>query len=853
MSQGNIDQVDSMFCIQSFDSSTNTFGGTMAGSKSLYLGAMWVGEPLTGLDEGTLISLQSLLAGTFPAGSIMQFGLLSSPDVAADVYSYLDKKSAATNPLLIDLVKRQSKTIANGTDSPVVRASGVLLSKKRLIITLKCAYEKPATTNLIDFEEQSSKFESSLRANSLQISRATPPEYLATCRLLTHIYDEPDSRYDSEMSLSEQVFYNGDEVIINKESLEFNTGSKDSRNFVMGALSPKFLPKDFNLALMNYVIGDPKGMSNQLKNPYYMVLTMYYPDQMDKKASVDKKASWINHQLFGGSASKFLPKLVLKKEGFDTLQTEIETNSAVLVEASFTLWIYSKKKQELKSMQEDIRTYWASLGFNMRADKIILDVLLGESLPMNGSSESAKGLFRTHTLTSSQAAQFMPLLGEWRGSPNPTVLLTTRRGEVAGFDLYNSSSNYNAVLVAQSGSGKSFWTQRLITDYLAEGAKVWVIDSGRSYQKLAASVGGTFMEFSPESNICLNPFTSFLDERGGSHKKIEDNIDIISSLIERMAAQRDPLGDLDMETIRKAIRQTFIENQGHSTIQDISNWLTAQTEDIRAKELALRLDSFAYGQYAKFFNGHGNVNMSNDFVVLELSDLKNQRQLQQVVLLQLVAQITNEMYLTRGRKKILIIDEAWDLLNDPVMARAMEAANRQARKEDGAVVTVTQGISDLYNSPSGKAMIDNAAWQLILAQKAEAIDDVYDSGQLTIDAYNYHMLKTVRTVPGSHSEIMILGNGGCGIFRLTVDKFTQALYSTSGKERTQVLEDIENGVDVTESIQRLIVGDESYERVERLRQQIEETMRSGISQAEILHMIKTSVANIDEMIERESR
>lgn len=160
-------------------------------------------------------------------------------------------------------------------------------------------------------------------------------------------------------------------------------------------------------------------MANQLKNPYFMVLTMYYPDQMKKKADVEKKASWISHQLFGGSTSKFLPGLVLKKEGFDTLQNEVETNSAVLVETSFCLWIYGKKPQEVKSLAEDVRTYWASLGFDMRPDKIVLDVLLGECLPMNGSFASSTGLYRTHTLTSSQAAQFMPLLGEWRGTPIP--------------------------------------------------------------------------------------------------------------------------------------------------------------------------------------------------------------------------------------------------------------------------------------------------------------------------------------------------------------------------------------------------------------------------------------------------
>ena len=846
MQRTNYDPLDAMFSVQSFDSGTNTFCAVRENDRNVYLGAMWVGEPLNGLDQGTLRSLQSLLAGTFPAGTIMQFGLLSSPDIDEGVDNYLQNKSINAQPIVRELVQRHAQLMQNGNKVPVVKASGVLLSKKRLIITLKCQYEKSATTNLIDFVDNASKFESSLNANGIIVRRCNTDSFLSICRLLTHIYDKPDERYDRNLPINEQVFYAGDEMVVHKDFLEFNTGSDASKNFFMAALSPKFFPKEFHLGMMNYAIGDPKGMSNQLKNPYFMVLTLYFPDQMNKKSEVERKASWINHQLFGGSASKFLPGLVLKKEGFDTLTNEMETNSAVMVEATFALWLYGKNSQEVKAVQEDIRTYWASLGFDLRPDKIVLDILLGECLPLNASTASSKGLFRTHTLTSSQAAQFMPLLAEWQGTPNKTVLLSTRRGEVGGFDLYQSSSNYNAVLVAQSGAGKSFWTQRIITDYLAEGAKIWVIDSGRSYQKLAAAVGGTFMEFSPSSDICLNPFTSFLEERGGAGRHIEEEMDLISSLLERMAAQRDPLDDLDMETLRKAIRQTFIDKQGYTKVSDISDWLNNQApNDSRAGDLALRLESFAYGQYAKYFNGHSNVNMSNDFVVLELDDLKNQKQLQQVVLLQLVAQITNEMYLTRGRKKILIIDEGWALLDDPVMGRAMETAYRQARKFDGAVITVTQGIADLYNSPSGKSMISNAAWQLILSQKEESIDDVVNSGQLMMDPYSCHMLKTLRTVPGSHSEIMIIGNGASGVFRLTVDKFTQAMFSTSGVERTQVLNDLDNGIDVIESIQRLMVGDQSFARLVNVRKEIDYLLQAGSSKAEIVLMLRQTLSAVE--------
>lgn len=844
MIHGKFDPLDGMFSIQSFDVNTKTFAGYFDGDKHTYLGAMWISEPLTGLGEGNLLSIQAILSTAYPPGTVIQFGLLSSPDVDETVIDYLYKKDRSRNDVLSELITRQSNLIRGGSTQPIITASGVLLSRKRVILSIKCQFDNKVTGNLLKFNDIALKLESSLRANGLPIVRSTANEYLMICRLITHIYDKPDNRYDDTMAVNEQVFYAGDEVIINKNHIEFNTGTSEDKNFCVAALSPKFLPGEFSLGMMNYAVGDPRGINNQIRLPYFMVLSMQYPDQIKKTSDVKTKASWINHQLFGGSMANFMPTLKLKKDGFDTLLHEMETQSAVLVNTTFTLWLYGKTSQDAASLSDDVRTYWASLGFEMRSDKIILDALFTYSMPLNSSEEGSAGLMRSHTLTSSQASQFLPIVAEWRGSPNPTVLLTTRRGEVGGLDIFNSSFNYNAVLVAASGSGKSFVTQRVITDYLAEGAKIWVIDSGRSYQKLAAAVGGTFMEFKPSSDICLNPFTSFLDERGGAGKLIEDEMEMLASLVERMAAQRDPLDDLDYETLKKAIRQTFLEHQGHTTIQNISDWLAAQSADPRAKDLSLRLDSFAYGQYSKFFNDHANVNMSADFVVLELDDLKSQRQLQQVVLLQLVAEITNEMYLTSGRKKILIIDEGWELLDDPVMSRAMESAYRKARKHDGAVITVTQGISDLYKSRSGQSMIENATWQIILQQKVEAIDAVYNNGQFQIDPYSYEMLKTLTTVPGSYSEMMIVRDGVSGIFRLTVDKFTQIMYSTSGIERSKILDDIENGVDVVESIQSLMIGDESHARLSSIKAQIQNLFVNGRSKDEMKRMILQAINDL---------
>lgn len=851
MLQGKYDPLDSVFSMQSFDSKSNTFAGYYEGEKDVYFGAMWISEPLTGLDEGQLLSIQSVLSSPFPKETILQIGELSTPDYQDAVYDYLFRKRHTNNQLVNELVKRQGDVIFSGRDKPIVEVSGVFLNKKRIIVTFKCKYEKALINNIVSFNEHASKVESTLRANGLNVSRSTAAEYLGICRLITHMYDPMDNRYDHSTPLNEQVFYAGDEIIVHKNYIEFNTGKSKETNFYANVLSPKFLPKDFNLGLMNYAIGDPKGVNNQIRLPYLMIITMEYPDQVAKKAVVNKKANWINHQLWGGSA-KFMPSLTLKKEGFDALNDEIERNSAVLVEVTFALWLFGRDKSELQALNDDIRTYWASLGFEMRTDKYILDVLLSYCLPLNPTTISGKGLFRKHTLTASQASQFLPVIGEWRGSSDPTLILTTRRGEVGGLDLFSSSMNFNAVLIAASGSGKSFVTQRVIVDYLAQGAKIWAIDSGMSYKKLAAAVGGTFMEFTPSSDICLNPFTAFLAERGGEGKSIDEEMDMISNLIERMAAQREPLDDKEIETLKKAIRQTFIEHQGYTTLQNISEWLSAQTNDVRAKDLALRMDSFAYGQYARFFNDHANVNMENDFVVCELDGLKNQRQLQQVVLLQLISQITNEMYLSdkRGetRKKILIIDEAWQLLDDPIMSKAMETAFRTARKYDSSIFLVTQGISDMYKSASGRTMIENASWQIILQQKTEAINAVKDAGQLTLDPYSYEMLKTLTTVPGQYSEMMLVCNGASGIFRLTVDKFTQVMFSTSGAERSRILTDIDNGIDVIDSINNYIIGDESFDRFKTIKQLIEEMFSQGRNKHEVAKMLKNAITECNSMV-----
>jgi conjugal transfer ATP-binding protein TraC len=303
-----------------------------------------------------------------------------------------------------------------------------------------------------------------------------------------------------------------------------------------------------------------------------------------------------------------------------------------------------------------------------------------------------------------------------------------------------------------------------------------------------------------DSQICLNPFT-FIED-------LEEEMDILKAMLSKMASPDEPLEVYQMALLEGAITSTYKKYGVNATVREVADFCLAQS-DPEAQRLGKQLFPFAGGAYTRWFDGPNNLDMDRDFVVMELSDLKGRKSLQQVVLLQLMSRINYEMFLTRGRKKVLIIDEAWELLDDPVMGKAMEALYRKARKEKGAVIIVTQSIDDLYNSPNARAIAANSAWQFILKQSSESIDGAIESGHFKIDAYGAQMLKTVHTIPGKYSEIMIKrGEGQWGIVRLVVNRFSQVLYSSKDDERDEIFDAIEDGSNVVTAINQFIAREE---------------------------------------------
>jgi conjugal transfer ATP-binding protein TraC len=199
------------------------------------------------------------------------------------------------------------------------------------------------------------------------------------------------------------------------------------------------------------------------------------------------------------------------------------------------------------------------------------------------------------------------------------------------------------------------------------------------------------------------------------------------------------------------------------------------------------------------------VRFDADLVVLELDELEAKKDLQGVILLLLMYLITNEITLNRadGRRKLVIIDEAWSLMNG-TSGGFIEAGYRRARKYNGAFVTGTQGVDDYYRNEAATAALNNADWMFMLRQKPESLLALEKNNRLAVSAGMRAMLETLHTEAGAYSEVFVHSPVGHGIGRLVLDPYSLLLASTRAEDFNAIREKTGAGLNVDEAIRAVL-------------------------------------------------
>ena len=292
--------------------------------------------------------------------------------------------------------------------------------------------------------------------------------------------------------------------------------------------------------------------------------------------------------------------------------------------------------------------------------------------------------------------------------------------------------NANSILFAQSGAGKSYTAKVEILRHLMQGTKVIVIDPEREYRQLAESVQGTYIKLSVHSKEKLNPF----DLSVNAFTEREGFADHIQSLTEIISLMADGLSPEEKSVVDKALLQTY-EQYGFTTKKRRKSTPEAypQLRDFHAvlkhmkeTKLARRLDKFVTGSLAGVVDTQTNLVLENRLVVFDIKDLPESIR---PIMLLVIAQFVQNQVKNVPKKRLLVIDEAWLLLEHEESARFISGLVRRARKYYLGVSIITQQASDFLGNPYGRAIASQSALRVLMRQDTTTIRNVAEEFRLS--------------------------------------------------------------------------------------------------------------------------
>ena len=330
--------------------------------------------------------------------------------------------------------------------------------------------------------------------------------------------------------------------------------------------------------------------------------------------------------------------------------------------------------------------------------------------------------------------------------PFTSADLTQENGILYGINLHNNGlvifdrftlENANMVVFAKSGAGKSFAVKLEALRSMMMGTEILIIDPENEYQKLCDAVGGSYIRLSLNSDVRINPFDlpKVVDEED-SNDALRANLVTLHGLFRIMLGGTQGLNPVEEADLDQAIIDTYARagitsdplthNAPPPTIMNLFDTLLHMGNT--GPSLAQRLRKYTTGTFAGIFSQQSNVDINNQMVVFNIRDLEDE--LRPVAMYIVLSHIWNVVRASQ-KQRMLIVDEAWQLMKYDDSANFLFSLAKRARKYYLGLTTVTQDVEDFIGSKMGRAIVANSSMQLLLKQSASAVDVLADVFKLT--------------------------------------------------------------------------------------------------------------------------
>ncbi len=463
---------------------------------------------------------------------------------------------------------------------------------------------------------------------------------------------------------------------------------------------------------------------------------------------------------------------------------DLRANKSYLMRMQLVVHLWHRDRKELERRSELTLSRIA----NMNKAKGWRDAHSFRPVFINSLPAVYMPLLRTRKVRDTMAMDLIPLHKGFEGGRSPMALLHNSTGGLVAIDLFERSETPASLCFVSgaTGSGKSVLVNLLIEQHLVKDPEtgqsplLLILDIGGSYKTLVEMLGGKYIPFDAQNPICINPLQVTASSRGGIVEEPDtlSRTRMLANLAAMAYSPADPGGELPTSHINLLdgiLTQTFYHAQADgATAVTLSMLLKRLREFIEkdgAADLYQRLSTFTGETYRAWVDGPTQIDIQSEVVCFDLKGIDSMPVLSRVMVPMIINYIYDMVMRHKHRRKIVVMDEMWKfLLNDQMLEFVMEAY-RTFRKENAAVIGISQALRDVGDNPAmARSLVQNTyIWFLLDQQKADARKYAVELLTLTdgqadilgsLEARN--RMDSSGNIESFREALMIMGQGRSG-------------------------------------------------------------------------------------------
>lgn len=545
----------------------------------------------------------------------------------------------------------------------------------------------------------------------------------------------------------ETIVHDNEEPVKNEEFAEGEKIYQDALAYIKDAIAPAMVKVSANDIMVNdticktlFTYAYPDFLEWNWLSPLinwdskFDVSLFIYP------TDAQKIMKYLRRRLTELKSEKFLneerwltsnPYTEAQIQDVEELRTLLTRWSEKYFHFSIYITLYAEDKEKLQKATNDLQ--------NMLHGRNILT--------KTALLRAEQWLTATGPFCRDEVSVYRNISTRWLSTTFPftSATLSQDDGVLYGINTHNNSliiydrfrtENANMVVLAKSWWGKSFAVKLEILRSLMIWHDVIVIDPENEYKTLVDTVWGTYLNVSINATQRINPFDLPLPFKDYDHHPGDLLRGAIINLIWLFKLMLWVMSPLEEAILEKAIVTTYslkgitFENDDISgkEIPVMSDLFSVIETMEGALGLSQRIEKYVWWVFGGLFTKQTNVNLWGWLQVFSVRDLDEQ--LRPIAMYIILSYIWNVVR-SSNRKRLLIIDEAWNIMQYEDSGKFLHGLVKRARKYHLWVTTITQDVEDFINNEHGKAIVTNSSLQLIMKQSPASIDAMQSVFRLT--------------------------------------------------------------------------------------------------------------------------